>query len=692
MFNLFLFYDLDISPFQNSGEIKNSLDMEFLKANAIKNDELNRLPIFNPTIDSSKRTFIDSYFVDITINGFRVKSRFIEIKNTELLTSSNVCSVLLNYFHRHFIIKNDCASTENAQGYYNYRLKKMIEIMEERNFYDLSPFPFELPLNTKIYDYQRNNINWMLKLETNPRYEQFTSERLIHFPDNRIFNVDVSSFINPQSIPKILFKGGIIADDTGIGKTLQMLTLCALRPMPTLVLVPSHMREHWIEEISKHFRCPLELEITIFEEFNKSMLKNKRRLIVDELDRLYTNRDFSQLYSDICSTKLEFKWGMTFTPFCGKSSMYHIIRYLTDLNINWTDCEKITYYDKLYISLFKRNIKENIQDELLLPEIKFFNHPLDFNDHEKSIYESERIAKRNSDEMALRLYCCDITLKYESSTPLTEEQYRAVHLKNLQDQFNDEQNRFVILKEKLQMIIKELAIRPNEELLQNKNHYENLVSEREKIVKDRHRSFELYSAILNNEKECSICYMEIEGSYSIMKECPHYFHETCLKAWVARNKICPMCRNPNADFYVLGHNSTSNPYSTKIMKMLEIIKSTSEQIIIFSQFDNIISKIKNILAIEGIDSLLFSDENVKRFKNKESKIIILSYTKVCGLDMSYCNNIIIFEPIKGEGNYVLDNERQAVGRIQRINQKNVCLVHRLYIKDTIEETIYSGLF
>ena len=134
------------------------------------------------------------------------------------------------------------------------------------------------------------------------------------------------------------------------------------------------------------------------------------------------------------------------------------------------------------------------------------------------------------------------------------------------------------------------------------------------------------------------------------------------------------------------------------IKLLEIIKSVPRQFIIFTQFDNIIKKIIRILEKEDIYSNSFSASNVESFKNKELQILILSSKdEACGIDLSFVSDIIIFEPIyypervSNIGNYVKDVEKQIVGRIYRINQISECNVHRLMIKDTIEEQIYRDL-
>ena len=54
----------------------------------------------------------------------------------------------------------------------------------------------------------------------------------------------------------------------------------------------------------------------------------------------------------------------------------------------------------------------------------------------------------------------------------------------------------------------------------------------------------------NDEKMkegCVICledFAENDGKAIAELKCGHIFHEECLKEWVQKNDICPMCRSP----------------------------------------------------------------------------------------------------------------------------------------------------
>ena len=46
----------------------------------------------------------------------------------------------------------------------------------------------------------------------------------------------------------------------------------------------------------------------------------------------------------------------------------------------------------------------------------------------------------------------------------------------------------------------------------------------------------------NNYKECVICLQDmIYGEDLIMINCSHIYHKECIKKWLDRNSICPLC-------------------------------------------------------------------------------------------------------------------------------------------------------
>lgn len=693
MNNLFLIWDLDIIPAdKNNGVIKSKLNFQEMKHLALKNQDVynffagkKNCPEFTP----EQQEYINFYYLDVEIDGYRVQTRFIEITNTMLLTDNITCDKIIGAMGRHFINFHD-VTTMKGENMFKNRMDKMIDIMETKSFYDISEI--HVPIKTKLFNYQINNINWMIKREIErPQYHMSSQARLIMFPDGRIYNYNERKFVKIEDIPLVTVKGGVIADEVGKGKTVQMLSLCFARNIPTLILVPPHLKKHWENELSKHFMNTPNINLVTFKDFKKEMLDRKKRIIVDELHILYSDSEYRHLYDTLCSTKIEYKWGLTATPFAGDFSIHKITQYLTDTIFYLEFFERFMYYESIFVSYFKRNVEKNINDELVLPPLHYHNHFLNFTNIEQNAYMTEISGKDTANEMILRKICCDIMISVEKIESMTEKEFIQTFLKIKEVKLVEETNRLEGLKIDLQKIKDQN--RPLE-LHDNIRHYENLIKEQDVIVKKLEAPINFLKSQLAEDKTCAIGMCEedtINTNYAMFTKCNHYFCTPCLKAALKKNKACPYCRSTDIEFVTISNDTNKKiPYSTKINKLLEIIQTTSRQFIVFTQFEMIIEKLITILGREGINAAPFSIPNVELFRNNNLRVLILSSKdEACGLDISFVSDIIIFEPVVG--NYVKDIEKQIVGRIYRINQTSECNVHRLIVNNTIEEKIYKDL-
>ncbi len=103
-------------------------------------------------------------------------------------------------------------------------------------------------IKTQLYPYQINNLNWMLNIEKHNYPEQFK-----------------------EQTEKLLFKGGGLFDEVGMGKTLQIITLIntnlskkeslvynnKIYTKATLIIVPNHLCGQWAREFTIHLVNPL---------------------------------------------------------------------------------------------------------------------------------------------------------------------------------------------------------------------------------------------------------------------------------------------------------------------------------------------------------------------------------------------------------------------------------------------------
>ena len=304
----------------------------------------------------------------------------------------------------------------------------------------------------------------------------------------------------------------------------------------------------------------------------------------------------------------------------------------------------------------------------------------------------------NMDE--LRRICCDIVLEYrKNNTTLTRKQFLEDVLGSFWNNMIEAENDFHSIQEKLQNIEHKLneKISSNEknELETLKRTYKFEVRQKQETFMDKKRSYEFLKIEFEKKKgECPICMDDIENNYTMLT-CGHYFHTTCFTSWYVSSETCPYCRKRVEQFFEISDNNTEQIYSTKLVKLLFILKQEpKKKTIVFTQYPNVIQKIKNVLRENNISSIILDDEIHKKidtFKNGDEQVLILStMDNSSGLNLQFCTNIIIFEPIKGDFVFLRDIEKQVIGRIMRIGQTEQCKVSRLIIQDTIEEKIYSN--
>jgi len=210
----------------------------------------------------------------------------------------------------------------------------------------------------------------------------------------------------------------------------------------------------------------------------------------------------------------------------------------------------------------------------------------------------------------------------------------------------------------------------------------------------------------------------------VITQCGHNFCYDCITSVLEianYKKECPICRTPidNSKIYKLDNEDKEEPsneiideltfkYGTKLAKLIRLCKTilndNKNKIIIFSQWDRLLSMIGSILKINDIDNV-FCKGNVhqrnaaimsfrkdaKKKKNATRVIMLSTENAASGTNLTEATHIIFMEPIKGSISQVKSIEDQAIGRAVRLGQENQVNVYKLIIKDTVEEDIFNNL-
>ena len=176
----------------------------------------------------------------------------------DIKTKNNLNDDLLNSKHNSFINNiSDVILLNDAYKIYNNILETktkisnllIIEILNNSPLCDVNLLTFK-NIKTLLYPYQINNLNWMINIEKKNYEENYTN---------------ISN--------KIIFKGGGLFDEVGMGKTLQIITLInnqlsqytnlvkndKIYSKATLIIVPNHLCGQWLREFELHTIKPLNI-------------------------------------------------------------------------------------------------------------------------------------------------------------------------------------------------------------------------------------------------------------------------------------------------------------------------------------------------------------------------------------------------------------------------------------------------
>jgi DNA repair protein RAD5 len=181
----------------------------------------------------------------------------------------------------------------------------------------------------------------------------------------------------------------------------------------------------------------------------------------------------------------------------------------------------------------------------------------------------------------------------------------------------------------------------------------------------------------------------------------------CITLAFSSNTKCPYCTTnlKKTDISIIAYKDKMlqqkddqnkiNVYGTKIGNLIEYLKNKSNNVVIFSQWDELLAMVSKILFECNIKNIIckgnaYQRENqLNEFENGDAKIIMLSTdNNASGTNLTKANEVILLDPVYGDKQHRIDIENQAIGRINRIGQTSNMTVTRFVIKNTIEEQIY----
>ena len=125
----------------------------------------------------------------------------------------------------------------------------------------------------------------------------------------------------------------------------------------------------------------------------------------------------------------------------------------------------------------------------------------------------------------------------------------------------------------------------------------------------------------------------------------------------------------------------------KISRLIDLVNSTSDRVIIFYNFNTELEALRKVLFDRPIRIVNGKNKNLKAYENNDNSVTLIQYQAgAMGLNLQKANRIIYFSlPERSE------LFEQSKARICRIGQEKQCYYHIMMCHKSVEEKIYECL-
>ena len=472
----------------------------------------------------------------------------------------------------------------------------------------------------------------------------------------------------------------------------------------------------------------LTLETPIFEFFYW------HRIVLDEGHEIFggmlSSYSISKYMSEwVSSIDSNYYWYVSGTPFINYNGVLNASKFIklqltenekqiryefNDINNKDILSDLFSFVNKNYIwnrllnKICIRHRKCDVENQIQIPGYEEKIIWVKFTELEKKLYDS--YVNKHSNQY-LQQICCHPMLSNSAKKIFGENASSDIDLSLMQDKLIDyHKKRYEDSKKKLST------------LDPRKHEYHMLKKTWENSMNESNYMVSILEKMKNNdikedENDCIICLDNITDP--TLTECGHLFCYECIKLCLKSKQFCPLCKKDlsGKDLLTMKKNdvnvgnSMSNPllvkYGSKLGKTISIVKSLvalpETKIIIFSQWDNMLSLIGTTLSENGIENSFVKgnvhvrNSAISKFKkngnNDMNKVIMLSLkNSASGTNLTEATHILFVEPIDASLEECRAIEGQAIGRACRVGQKNKISVIRILIENSIEEKIYKSIY
>lgn len=601
-------------------------------------------------------------------------------------------------------------------------------------------------LQTQLLPYQRQGLAWLIEKE-NPQLPAEGSDDAVQLwkrstKSKNVFTNITTNFSLQNQKPH-LASGGILSDDMGMGKTLEMIALMVAEAKATgtskstLIIAPVGVMSNWSGQIAHHVKASDALKVLIYHGSGKKPMKAQefgqydavitsygtlateyyprgkkdppsiprgqglfsldwRRVILDEGHIIRNPNTKSALAATNLMAKS--RWVLTGTPIINNlKDLFSLVRFigltggLERLEIfnsilirplNQGDGNASLLLQALMATICLRRKKEMKFVDLRLPELTEYKHPIDFLPHEREKYEALQAEAKG----------LLTTVKYGQNPGNGKAQDNYRHLLEMLLRLRQVCNHWKLCGDRVTSI---LSVLESQKLV-------DLTPENRKALQD------MLQLSIESHEDCPIC---LEGLHNpVITACAHTFGYECIERVIETQHRCPMCRAEPLELDTLvrpavelGESSQQadidiDTSSSKIEALLEILKASHKKAgtktVIFSQWTSFLNIIQGQLDKHGykyarIDGTMRAnqrDASLVALETDPDCTIMLASLAVCsvGLNLVAANQVIL-----ADSWWAPAIEDQAVDRVHRLGQTKPTTVWRLVMNDSIEDTVLN---
>lgn len=487
------------------------------------------------------------------------------------------------------------------------------------------------------------------------------------------------------------------------------------------------------EYLNKHYKNLIKTDtykimnapILEYFHFNR-MIVDEGHEIMESLNCHYSGGKIINrfIYNFLKTTEASYKWYVSGTPFTTLNGVEMVMQFL-DVQLEYNNMvhnikhlnKRPSYYGeehtgnvdfpalnnysvllKILKTMTIRHLQKDVGNDVKLLGYKENIEWVVLTEGERRIYEAK---ESDTDRRTLLQICCH---------PLISQEFRDIvgdmtSLEDVEEQLISHHKK--VIKEAEEKIKK----------LDKKNQaYHMILSKYNKMISESKYMLGILERIQNNvefneDNNCIICFDNMTDP--VLTHCGHMFCKDCIMRCIDIKPECPLCKsNVTSDKLLLLNKVEKkteevNPlvakYGAKLGKLIQMVRTLLSQdarIIIFSQWDDMLTLIKRSMGENGVECSFIvgnayqRNKAISRFKlGGTNNVLLLSLNKsASGTNLTEATHIFFVEPVDETKENIIAIESQAIARAVRLGQTKPVEIVRILCKDTIEEEIYNNKY